>query len=60
MATKISAIVLTIGVFLTGSVLMAAEGADGSLTYYKDVLPIAQKNCQGCHRPGQIGPFSAP
>ena len=27
-------------------------------TYYRDVLPILQKNCQSCHRPGQIGPFS--
>src|SRR5262245_11247470 len=58
MATKISAMVLTIGAFLTGSALLAAEGVDTSLTYYKDVLPIVQKNCQGCHRPGQIGPFS--
>ena len=21
-------------------------------TYYKDVLPILQSNCQTCHRPG--------
>jgi hypothetical protein len=27
-------------------------------TFSKDVLPILQKNCQSCHRPGQIGPFS--
>src|SRR5215471_12620523 len=33
------------------------EPADGP-TFYKDVLPILQKNCQSCHRPGQIGPFS--
>src|ERR1044071_1947998 len=26
-------------------------------TFYKDVLPILQKNCQSCHRPGQIGPM---
>jgi hypothetical protein len=61
MATKISAVVLIIGAFLAGTALVAkpvTEGADGSLTYYKDVLPIVQKNCQGCHRPGQIGPFS--
>ena len=29
-----------------------------NVTYYKDVLPILQKNCQECHRPGEIGPFS--
>jgi hypothetical protein len=27
-------------------------------TFYKEVLPIFQKNCQSCHRPGQIAPFS--
>jgi peroxiredoxin/mono/diheme cytochrome c family protein len=26
--------------------------------YYKDVLPILQNNCQVCHRPGEVGPFS--
>src|ERR1700691_1945767 len=27
-------------------------------TFNKDVLPILQKHCQGCHRPGEIAPFS--
>src|SRR5260370_18666880 len=27
-------------------------------TYYKDVATILQKNCQDCHRPGQVAPFS--
>src|ERR1019366_1711047 len=26
-------------------------------TFHKDVLPILQHNCQGCHRPGQMGPM---
>ncbi|MEQ1947186.1 MAG: cytochrome c [Bryobacteraceae bacterium] len=26
-------------------------------TFHKDVLPILQKNCQVCHRPGEIGPM---
>ena len=26
-------------------------------TFYKDVLPILQQRCQGCHRPGEIGPM---
>lgn len=30
----------------------------GTVTYYRDVLPILQKNCQSCHRPGEAGPFS--
>jgi mono/diheme cytochrome c family protein/peroxiredoxin len=31
---------------------------DGQVTYYRDVLPILQNNCQSCHRPGEVGPFS--
>ena len=27
------------------------------LTYYRDVAPIVQENCQVCHRPGESGPF---
>jgi peroxiredoxin len=30
----------------------------GKVTYYRDVLPILQENCQQCHRPGEVGPFS--
>ena len=35
-----------------------AAAPTASATFHKDVLPILQKNCQSCHRPGQIGPFS--
>ncbi len=27
-------------------------------TYHRDVVPILQKHCQDCHRPGQVAPFS--
>jgi hypothetical protein len=27
-------------------------------TFHKDVQPILQKNCQGCHRAGEIAPMS--
>src|SRR5438132_1003665 len=30
----------------------------GAVTFNKDVLPILQKNCQKCHRPGEIAPMS--
>jgi hypothetical protein len=36
----------------------AAQSASQSATFNKDVLPIVQKNCQSCHRPGQIAPMS--
>jgi hypothetical protein len=46
----------------TISVLAVGIGAALSLpaekTFTKDVAPILQKNCQGCHRPGQAAPFS--
>ena len=34
-------------------------GADSPspVTFNKDVLPILEKNCQSCHRPGQIAPL---
>jgi hypothetical protein len=31
--------------------------ARADVTYYKDALPILQKHCQACHRPGEIGPM---
>src|SRR5438552_3569791 len=27
-------------------------------TFNKDVLPILQRECQVCHRPGEVGPMS--
>ncbi len=49
--------------WLVVSALLAATGsaadlADGRVTYNRDVLPIFEKNCMGCHRPGQIAPMS--
>jgi hypothetical protein len=32
--------------------------APAPVTFAKDVLPILQKNCQSCHRPGQVAPMS--
>jgi hypothetical protein len=34
------------------------RAADAPVTFAKDILPILQKNCQSCHRPGQIAPMS--
>jgi hypothetical protein len=43
-------------VLASHAVMTAAETP--APTFSKDVLPILQKNCQGCHRPGQIAPMS--
>ena len=29
----------------------------GSPTFHKDVAPVLQRHCQGCHRPGEVGPM---
>jgi hypothetical protein len=31
---------------------------DSGVVFNKDVLPILQKNCQTCHRPGEVAPMS--
>ncbi len=31
--------------------------ADGSVTFSKDVARVLQRNCQECHRPGQVAPM---
>jgi len=37
--------------------LTAASAFAADPTFYQDVLPILQKNCQSCHRPGEVGPM---
>jgi hypothetical protein len=46
-----------IPVVLFGIPAFAASTAT-PVSFHKDVEPILQKHCQGCHRPGEIGPFS--
>src|SRR5581483_12080461 len=43
---------LCLSVFLAG-----IPGLAASPTFNRDVLPILQKNCQNCHRAGEIGPM---
>jgi len=38
--------------------LAAAAAPNTPPTFHKDVLPVLQKRCQECHRPGEIGPMS--
>src|SRR5215472_2438808 len=44
--------------FLFLGIAAAADTASSPVTFHKDVLPILQKNCQSCHRPGQVAPMS--
>ena len=50
---------IAIAGLLANSLIMAADlSTSAPVTFSKDVLPILQKNCQTCHRPGQMGPMS--
>jgi hypothetical protein len=35
-----------------------ASAQSRNLTYHEHVVPVLQKNCQSCHRPGEAAPFS--
>jgi len=43
---------------LIGTLVGASAAAADTPTFYKDVLPILQTNCQTCHRPGEVAPMS--
>src|SRR6516225_1389473 len=43
---------------LAAGIAAAATDQSSPITFNKDILPIFQKNCQSCHRPGQIAPMS--
>lgn len=49
-----SPLVAALGLLLGASYAAAADAP----TFYKDVLPILQANCQTCHRPGEVAPMS--
>ncbi len=44
-------------VFLLPAALACAAAAEPAITFQRDVLPILQKNCQGCHRAGEPAPM---
>jgi len=46
-----------IGLWLGMTVTVSAT-IGGTVTYYRDVLPILQNHCQSCHRPGHLAPMS--
>src|SRR6202163_2312801 len=46
------------GLLASGLVTAADVSTSGPITFSKEMLPILQKNCQTCHRPGQIAPMS--
>ncbi|HEY6292676.1 MAG TPA: thiol-disulfide isomerase [Terriglobia bacterium] len=51
-------LLLCLAVSLPSGLLFAQSASPSTVTFTKDVAPIIQKNCQGCHRPGEAAPFS--
>lgn len=47
---------LTLGLVLCLASFAATNPSP--VTFTKDVAPVLQKNCQGCHRPGETAPMS--
>src|SRR5690349_20527911 len=43
---------------IVASVVPTRAAENAAPTFYKDVLPILQNNCQTCHRPGEVAPMS--
>lgn len=43
---------------LLGAFTAIAATNPPAVTFTRDVAPVLEKNCQGCHRPGEAAPFS--
>ncbi len=56
----LSFVLVVVVATLSPAALATAEQqpAATDVTFYKDVVPILQASCQGCHRPGEIAPMS--
>ncbi len=39
---------------------LGAAAKAAPVTFHKDILPVLQKNCQECHRPGEAAPGGTP
>src|SRR3984885_3528296 len=40
------------------TMVIGAAMVNAAPTFYKDVVPILQKNCQSCHRAGEAAPMA--
>ena len=50
--------VAVVSIFLVAVFSAGADAAQPPPSFYREVLPILEQHCQGCHRPGEIAPFS--
>ena len=52
------ALVTTAAFALLAGMAPATAAAADDVTFTRDVAPILQRSCQGCHRPGALAPMS--
>jgi Tfp pilus assembly protein PilF len=52
------AVVLAAIVRLSADSTPAGPAPQPTVTFTRDVAPIVRSRCVGCHRPGEVGPFS--
>lgn len=50
-----AAVLATAGLTSSAIAQPKAENADGPASYFKEIRPIFQQNCQGCHQPAKAG-----
>ena len=50
----LSGAALAVTTFGSGAIMAQSS----EVTFHKDIEPILQRSCQGCHRPGQMWPMS--
>ena len=53
-----TSLLVAAGALALATSAVPASAQSNAPTFYKDVLPILQKNCQSCHRPGEVAPMS--
>ncbi len=57
---RVSVLAFVVCVMIPAAAAAAENAAnqEGAVTFTKDVLPILQRSCQSCHRPGTAAPLS--
>src|SRR5262249_12935200 len=55
--TRFCAFVLLVAMSALGSETGSPAISSGQVSFYKDVLPVLQNNCQMCHRAGGVAPM---
>src|SRR5262249_29654540 len=49
---------LRTGLFMLAAAATLVAAPAKEVTFHKDIEPILQARCQGCHRPGEAAPMS--